>query len=110
MSNTVEPFFRPETRRWRVRDRCPETDTRSREKLRIRNNNSNGTLGIKLSSVIGKTTGDYDLKKKIRKSDISVEAITEAQREYMYEKLGDSPVTEDEMIFTIDVHHIAGKH
>ena len=35
-------------------------------------------LASKFLSVIGKSTGDYDLKKKIRKSDMSVEAITEA--------------------------------
>ena len=50
----------------------------------------------KFLSVIGKLTGDYDLKKKIRKSDKSVEAITEAIHRYMYKKLNDSPETEDE--------------
>ena len=48
-------------------------------------------LASKFLSVIGKSTGDYNLKKKIRKSDMSVEAITEALHEYMYEKLNDSP-------------------
>ena len=33
---------------------------------------------------------------KIRKSDILVEAITEALHQYMYEKINDSPDTEDE--------------
>ena len=37
----------------------------------------------KILSFIGKSTGDYDLKKKIRKSDMSVEAITDAIHEYM---------------------------
>ena len=53
-------------------------------------------LASKFSSLIGKSTGDYDLKKKIRKSDMSVEAITDAIHEYMYEKLNDSPETEEE--------------
>ena len=53
-------------------------------------------LASKFLSVIRKSTGDYDLKKKIRKSDMSIEAITEALHEYMYEKLNDSPETEEE--------------
>ena len=53
-------------------------------------------LASKFLSVIGKLTGDYDPKKKIRKSDMSVEAITEALHEHMYEKLNDSPETEEE--------------
>ena len=50
----------------------------------------------KVVSVIGKSKGDYDLKEKIRKSDMSVEAITEALHEFLYEKLNDSSETEDE--------------
>ena len=53
-------------------------------------------MASKFLSVIHKSTGDYDLKIKIRKSDMSVEAITEAFHEHMYEKLNDSPGTEDE--------------
>ena len=53
-------------------------------------------LASKVLSVIGKSTVDYDLKKKIRKSDMSVEAITDALHEHMYEKLNDSPETEEE--------------
>ena len=53
-------------------------------------------MASKFLSVIGKSTGDYDLKKKIRKSDMSVEAITEGLYEHMYEKLNDSPGTEEE--------------
>ena len=53
-------------------------------------------MATKFLSVIGTSTGDYDLKKKSRKSDMSVEAITEALHEHMYEKLNDSPKTEDE--------------
>ena len=47
-------------------------------------------------SVIVKSTGDYDLKKKFRKSNVSMEAITEALHEYMYGRLNDSLETEDE--------------
>ena len=53
-------------------------------------------LASKILSVIGKSTGDYDLKKKIRKIDMSVEAITDAIHEHMYEKMNDSPKTEEE--------------
>ena len=53
-------------------------------------------LASKFLSVIGKPTGDYDLKKKIRKSDMSVEPITDAILEYTYDKLNDSPETEEE--------------
>ena len=53
-------------------------------------------LASKFLSVIGKLTGDYDLKKKIRKSDMSVKAITEALHKYKNEKLNDSPETEEE--------------
>ena len=47
-------------------------------------------------SVIGKSTGDYDLKKKVRMSDMSVKAITNAMHEYINGKLNDSPETEEE--------------
>ena len=53
-------------------------------------------LTSKFLSVIGKSTGDIDFKKKVRKSDMSVEALTEALHEYMYEKLNNSPETEDQ--------------
>ena len=52
-------------------------------------------LASKFLSVIKKSTGDYDLKKKIRKSDISVEAITDAKIEYTYDKINDSPETNE---------------
>ena len=41
-------------------------------------------------SVIGKTTGDNDLKKKIKKGNMSVEAITNTIHENMYEKTNES--------------------
>ena len=53
-------------------------------------------MALKFLSVPGKSTGDYDLEKKIRKSDMSVEAITEALHEYMSEKGNDSPETQEE--------------
>ena len=53
-------------------------------------------LASKFLSLIGKSTGDYELKKKIRKSDMSVEAITEAIHEYAYEKLNESPETDED--------------
>ena len=53
-------------------------------------------LASKFLSVIGKSTGDYDLKKNIIKSDMSIEAITEALHEYKYQKLNDSPPETEE--------------
>ena len=53
-------------------------------------------LASKFRSVIGKTTGDNDLKKKIKKGDMSVEAITDTIHEYMYEKMNESRDTEEE--------------
>ena len=53
-------------------------------------------LASKFLSLIGKSTGDYELNKKTPKSDMNVEAITEAIHEYLYEKLNDSPETEAE--------------
>ena len=55
-------------------------------------------LASKFLSVIGKSTGVYDLKKKIRKSDMSIEAITEARHEYMYETLNESETEEEKKI------------
>ena len=52
-------------------------------------------LASKFLSLIGKSRGDYELRKKIRKSDMSVEAITEVIHEYIYEKLNESPETEE---------------
>ena len=50
---------------------------------------------IFLSEIV-KSTGDYDLKKIFRKSNVSMEAITEALHKYMYERLNNSLETEDE--------------
>ena len=49
-------------------------------------------------SPIGKSTDNYEIKKKIRKSDMSVETITDILHEYMYGKLNDSPETEKKNI------------
>ena len=97
MSTTVEPFFfelkREEEKSaadvWKrilTFERKCEFETKTAAEL----------LASKFLSVIGKSTGDYDLKKKIRKSDMSVEAITKALHEHIYEKLNDSPETEEE--------------
>ena len=53
-------------------------------------------LASKFLSVIGKTIGDNDLKKKIKKGDMSVEAITDTIHEYMYEKMNESRDSEEE--------------
>ena len=53
-------------------------------------------IASKFISLLGKSTGDYELKKKISKSNMSIEAITDAIHEYMYEKLNESPETEEE--------------
>ena len=53
-------------------------------------------LASKFLSVIGKTTGDDDLKKEIKKGDMSVEAITDTIHEYMYEKMNESKDSEEE--------------
>ena len=52
-------------------------------------------LASKFLSVIGKSTGDYELKKKIKKSDYSIDAITDAIHEHMYEKLNESSESQD---------------
>ena len=53
-------------------------------------------LAPKFLSVIGKTTRDNDLKKKIKKGDMSVEVITDTIHEYVYEKMNESRDTEEE--------------
>ena len=44
-------------------------------------------LASKFLSLIGKSTGDYELSKKFRKSTMSVETITDILHEYMYKKI-----------------------
>ena len=52
-------------------------------------------IASKFLSVIGKSTGDYELKKKIRKSDMTIETITDIIHEYMYDRLNDSNISND---------------
>ena len=52
-------------------------------------------IASKFLSVIGKSTGDYELKKKIRKSDMTIETITDIIHEYMYDRLKDSNNSND---------------
>ena len=47
-------------------------------------------IALKFLSLIGRSTGDYELKKKIRKSDMTIETITDLILEYMYDRLNDS--------------------
>ena len=53
-------------------------------------------LASKFLSVIGRSTGDYELKKKIRKSDMTVDTITDLIHDYMYDRLNDSNNSNDE--------------
>ena len=47
-------------------------------------------LSSKFLSLIGRPTGDYELKKQIRKSNMTIETITDLIQEYMYDRLNDS--------------------
>ena len=89
-------FFQSKTRTRRISCRNVETHSRNREELRIRRNNGSRSARTKFLSVIGKTTGDNDLKKKIKKGDMSVEAITDTIHEYMYEKMKESKNSKEE--------------
>ena len=46
-------------------------------------------LTSKFQSFIGKPTGDYDLKKKVKKSHMSLDVITDAIHDYVHEKQND---------------------
>ena len=59
-------------------------------------------IASKFLSLIGRSTGDYELKKKIRKSDMTKETITDLIREYMYDRLNDSNISNNER----DVKHV----
>ena len=52
-------------------------------------------LASKFLSVIGRSTGDYEQEKKIRKSDITVETITALIHEHLYDRLNDSNNSND---------------
>ena len=52
-------------------------------------------LASKFLSLIGTSSGDYELKRKIKKSNMTIDAITDAIHEYMYEKLNESTESEE---------------
>ena len=52
-------------------------------------------IASKFLSVIGRSTGDYELKKKSRKSDMTIETITALIHEHMYDRLNDSNNSND---------------
>ena len=47
-------------------------------------------IASKILSLIGRSTGDYELKKKIRKSSMTIETTTDLIHEYMDDRLNDS--------------------
>ena len=53
-------------------------------------------IASKFLSVIGRSTGDCELKKKIRKSDMTIETITTLIHEHMYDRLNESNNSNDE--------------
>ena len=52
-------------------------------------------IASKFLSVIGRSTGDYELKKKLRKSDMTIETITTLIHEHMYDRLNESNNSND---------------
>ena len=52
-------------------------------------------IASKFLSLIGRSMGDYELKKKIRKSNMTIETITDLIHEYMYDRLNDSNNSND---------------
>ena len=52
-------------------------------------------IASKNLSLIGRSTGDYELKKKIRKRDMTIEAITDLIHENMYDRLNESKNSND---------------
>ena len=59
-------------------------------------------IALKFLSLIGRSTGDYELKKKIRKSDMTIERTTDSIHEYIYDGLNDSYNSNDGR----DVKHV----
>ena len=49
----------------------------------------------KFLSLIGRSTGDYELRKKIPESGITIETITALIHEHMYDRLNDSNNSND---------------
>ena len=70
--------------------------------MRIENLTPADLIASKFSSLIGKSTGDYELKKKIRKSEMTNETITDLIHEYMYDRLNESKNLNDGK----EIHHI----
>ena len=52
-------------------------------------------IASKFLSVIGRSTGDYELKKKIRKKDMTIETITALIHEHKYDRLNESNNSND---------------
>ena len=52
-------------------------------------------LASKFLCVIGRSTGDYEVMTKIRKTDMTVETITALIHEHMYDRLNDSNNSND---------------
>ena len=62
-------------------------------------------IASKFLSLIGRSTGDYELKKKIRKSDMTIETRTDLIHEYMYDRLNESNNSNDGR----DIKHVQEK-
>ena len=52
-------------------------------------------IATKFLSLIGRSTGHYELKKNIGKSNMTIETITYSIRECMYDRLNDSNISND---------------
>ena len=59
-------------------------------------------LASKFLSLIGNSSGDYELKKKIKKSNMSIDAITDAIYEQRYGTMNETTKTDE----TNEVRHI----
>ena len=59
-------------------------------------------IASNLLSLIGRSTGNYEIKKKIRKSDMTIETITDLIHQYKYDRLNDSNNSNDGR----DVKHV----
>ena len=66
-----------------------EKDLRLRNHLLVRGNNSSRTHSLKIPITNRKNYGGQLTKEKIPKGDMSIEAITDAIHEYMYDKLNE---------------------
>ena len=52
-------------------------------------------IASKFTSLIRRSTEDYELKKKIRKSNMTIETTTDLLHEHMYDRLNDSNNSND---------------